>query len=221
MDDHANDGSRPEKDTAGGSRAQPGMTGYDRPELDTETVSIDETLLLFEAGRVPRNKRSIRRYCKERSMSCFKVDTEHGRQWMVDRESAEKYIIQLQQAHDLSQRTEPGTAGDSRLQPDTPGHVRPPGEAPETSEEVLFLRDQVGKKDEQIASLLERDRETNILIKNLQSMLIALTAPRSEREPSDPTGHDRQSTIYDVKHTPKPEEEGQEGQGPQEEPGGR
>ena len=51
-------------------------------------------------------------------MSCFKVDTKHGRKWMVDRVTAEKYIVQLQQALVLSQRTEPDVAGDSRAQPD-------------------------------------------------------------------------------------------------------
>ena len=92
MDESSNNEGRTEPGKAGDSRAQP----------DTVKVSVGEALLLFEEAGLPRNKRSIRRYCTEGSMSCFKVDTNHGRQWMVDRVSAEKYIVQLQQAHDLT-----------------------------------------------------------------------------------------------------------------------
>ncbi len=195
------------------SRAKPGKAGDSRLQPAPEKVSVGETLLLFEDAGLPRNKRSIRRYCKEGSMSCFKVDTDHGRQWMVDRVSAEKYIVQLQQAHDLSQRTKPGKAGDSRAKPALSGHVQPPTDPQKTSEEVLFLRDQITKKDEQIGALLERDRETNVLIKGLQNMLL-LTAPRSEGEPPDTDGHERQQkfTTYEVKTKPNPEEEGEGGQ---------
>jgi hypothetical protein len=44
-----------------------------------------------------------------------------------------------------------------------------------------FLREQMKVKDGQIASLLERDRETNILIRGLQEMLTPLLGgPRHE-----------------------------------------
>ena len=36
---------------------------------------------------------------------------------------------------------------------------------------IVFLRDQVGVKDTQIAALLERDKETNSLVRGLQTML--------------------------------------------------
>jgi len=212
MEDQSQDERRTATDTAGDSRAEPATAGHDRPGDDTEKVSIDAALLLFSDAGVPRNKRSIRRYCKDGSMTCFKVDTEHGRQWMVDRVSAEKYIVQLQQALDFSQRTKPDTAGDSRAEPGEAGYDRPPTEVPKTSEEVLFLRDQIGKKDEQIAAFLERDRETNILIKNLQGML-AIAAPKGGGEGPDSAGHDPQSTIYDVEHVSNDDAKEEEGQG--------
>ena len=44
-----------------------------------------------------------------------------------------------------------------------------------------FLREQIKVKDGQISSLLERDRETNILIRGLQEMLTPLlSGPRPE-----------------------------------------
>jgi hypothetical protein len=42
------------------------------------------------------------------------------------------------------------------------------------TEDKNFLRDQVKTKDEQIAALLERDRETNFLVQGLQKMLSPL-----------------------------------------------
>jgi SMC interacting uncharacterized protein involved in chromosome segregation len=44
-----------------------------------------------------------------------------------------------------------------------------------------FLRDQIKTKDVQISALLERDRETNILVGSLQKMLAPLLgSPRRE-----------------------------------------
>ncbi len=209
MDEKTKGELRTEVGTAGGSRAQPGIAGHSRPDPTTEKVSVGETLLLFEDAGLPRNRRSIRRYCTEGAMSCFKVDTDHGRQWMVDRQSAEKYIIQLQQAHKLSQRTEVGTAGGSRAQPGTAGYVRPPADHQKPSQEVEFLRDQIikkdtqlEKKDEQIQALLERDRETNHLIKGLQNLLM-LQAPSTNRKPG---------TAGDSREQPDTETEREGGQ---------
>lgn len=51
------------------------------------------------------------------------------------------------------------------------------------SEDRTFLRQQITTKDEQIAALLERDRETNILVRGLQQMLSPLLGqPRAERD---------------------------------------
>lgn len=49
-----------------------------------------------------------------------------------------------------------------------------------------FLRRQVAVKDEQIGALLERDRETNLLISGLQRLLAPLLAtPERAREHDD------------------------------------
>lgn len=49
--------------------------------------------------------------------------------------------------------------------------------------ENSFLREQVDRKDQQIASLLERDKETNFLVRGLQQMLSPLLGTGSR--PSD------------------------------------
>jgi hypothetical protein len=58
-------------------------------------------------------------------------------------------------------------------------------EADRLRDDVDFLRDQIKTKDGQIAALLERDRETNYLVRGLQHMLAPLlSSPRPERHDS-------------------------------------
>ena len=53
-------------------------------------------------------------------------------------------------------------------------------------DENTFLRDQIKTKDRQIDALLERDRETNFLVRGLQQMLTPLLGTRPHHEqPSD------------------------------------
>lgn len=51
-------------------------------------------------------------------------------------------------------------------------------------EDRQFDRDQIRTKDKQIESLLERDRETNYLIRGLQDMIPRLAGPRTPEPPS-------------------------------------
>ncbi|MEZ5844818.1 MAG: hypothetical protein R3D27_13935 [Hyphomicrobiaceae bacterium] len=52
-------------------------------------------------------------------------------------------------------------------------------------EDKAFLREQVQTKDVQIAALLERDRETNILVGSLQRMLAPLLGGRRDERHDD------------------------------------
>lgn len=132
---------------------------------------------MFAEAGVPRNPRSIRRYCERGDLECFTFDTEHGSKYMIDAESAEKYIKQLQQMRDV---TRPDTAGAVRHVPVASGHDQPPQSLPSNeSAMVEFLKAQVAKKDEHIDALLERDRETNYLIQGLQQMVLRLQAPEN------------------------------------------
>ena len=85
------------------------------------------------------------------------------------------------------------TSGDQERQAATEKSVSQPVAAPEeqTSSRYVerleseneFLRNQVTVKDEQIGALLERDRETNLLINGLQRMLgPLLSAPDRETD---------------------------------------
>lgn len=52
-------------------------------------------------------------------------------------------------------------------------------------EDRAFLRGQIATKDKQIEALLERDRETNILVRGLQQMLSPLLGPVRRDMPED------------------------------------
>lgn len=66
-----------------------------------------------------------------------------------------------------------------REQPRTAAYVQ------RLESENEFLRGQVGQKDKTIDALLERDRETNILVGRLQEMLSPLLG-RPDAKPSEP-----------------------------------
>lgn len=52
-------------------------------------------------------------------------------------------------------------------------------------EDRTFLREQIATKDKQIEALLERDRETNILVRGLQQMLSPLLGTPRREVPDD------------------------------------
>jgi hypothetical protein len=55
----------------------------------------------------------------------------------------------------------------------------------QAKEERSFYREQIDRKDKTIDSLLERDRETNILVRGLQEMLSPLLGPARHDPPPD------------------------------------
>ena len=62
-------------------------------------------------------------------------------------------------------------------------------EVEQAKDEREFLREQIDRKDKTIDSLIERDRETNILVRGLQEMLTPLLGgPRREPRVHD-AGH--------------------------------
>ena len=46
-----------------------------------------------------------------------------------------------------------------------------------------FLREQINRKDRTIEALIERDRETNFLVRGLQEMLTPLLPSRRQADP--------------------------------------
>ena len=167
----------------------------------------------FEAG-LPRNIRSLQRYCAAGRLDCIKEETMSGLAYFVDPDSVERAITQLAQLHGITDEVRHATIvhnmshhvvsdDQPRMVDDTPrpsaahrdndapnNQKRQSPSQPDVSlarleSENVFLRDQIGVKDTQIAALLERDKETNFLIRGLQTMRAPLLGSGETREPQE------------------------------------
>ena len=171
---------------------RPAETGQDRtlpevPELKREGwISTKEALPFFADAGVVRRERQIRRYCERGDIECVKLDSERHEKWLINPNSLPDWISQLLRAEtDKQPKARAVMSGQDRTLPDTSGRDR---------EEIIFLRDQVKKKDDQIDALLERDKETNILIHRLQDTVISLQPPLPDNKENPAT------PVYDIEN---------------------
>ncbi len=184
--------------------ARPGATQY--------SLSLDDVSHLFDEAGLPRNVRTLQRYCAAGRLDCIKEETATGLAYFVDPVSVERAIKQLAQLHGLTDEVRHGAT--SEEMPHTVAHDAEPSPTPDaprlsvadrdTGTEIIverpsapehdtsglvavlerenvglreqneFLRRQVDVKDTQIDALLERDKETNYIVRGLQTMLAPL-----------------------------------------------
>jgi hypothetical protein len=187
-----------------------------RPSATRYTLSLEETAVRFTEAGLPRNIRSLQRYCAAGRLDCIKEETVSGLAYFVDPDSVERAITQLAQLHGITDEVRHGATvhdvshhvvseDQPRMVDDTPrpSAANRDNDAPENQErqtppqpdvselvalikeENRFLRDQIGVKDTQIAALLERDKETNFLIRGLQTMLSPLLGLAERRDPPE------------------------------------
>jgi hypothetical protein len=178
------------------------------PDTDF-TLTIDDALERYARAGLPRTPRSVQRYCAKGHLDCRRIETAFGEKYLISPASVDKHIAYIEEVRpvatsrgmprqvattlapeNVDDRSEHGGA----TSPDLSRHVGTEHVARVESENV-FLRQQIGVKDEQIKDLTERARETNHLIAGLQRMLTPLLAradeqhdPRAkgETERSDP-----------------------------------
>ena len=186
--------------------------GPARPTATQYPLTLDEVSRLFDEAGLPRNVRTLQRYCAAGRLDCIKEETATGLAYFVDPVSVERAIKQLAQLHGLTDEVRHGATSENMPHPvaraaeplETPDTPRPSAAdrdkdaeifperqsapEPDTSgvvavlerenallrEQKDFYRNQVEVKDTQIAALLERDKETNYLVRGLQTMLAPL-----------------------------------------------
>jgi hypothetical protein len=181
------------------------------------TLSLEEVAERYARAGHPRTLRTLQRYCAGAHLDAQKIATTTGDKYLVTPQSVDRHIAQIVElsalqlvatSRDLSRPA--ATADDREDKPSAPSTPAATGDDTErqaatgttgSSVDVArlereverleddrdFLRDQIKVKDGQIASLLERDRETNILIRGLQEMLTPLLgAPRHQTPVQDP-----------------------------------
>jgi len=248
-------------------------------------IPIKDVLRFFREAGIPRDIRSLQRYCENGLLDGIKELTATGETWFVAEDSIEPAITQLKQMHTAKhahgggqtttgpqaqpvaspvvapekpvqsgpvhdgqgatpsdtdgpkqpEKVTPDRPADDDKRPDVSGHVAQlEKRLEEKDDEISFLRGEVATKNRQLAEASERDRETNILIQGLQSMVLQLTgndrpvvlaeyhAPRAARHDHDgnqsvannaSSDHDGRDTqlqkpsekpASDVRQTPPP-----------------
>jgi hypothetical protein len=149
------------------------------------TLTIEEAADRYSSAGHPRTIRALQKYCARGDLECQKAETAFGQRYMITPASVARHISQIEdvsQTHGREQtRTDAPIRSQQNSQFSDTGHTEIVREQPRSDAYVQrleseneFLRGQIGQKDKTIDALLERDRETNILVGRLQEMLTPL-----------------------------------------------
>mgnify|MGYP001214780110 FL=1 len=168
MDDSPNDTAR----QVAPQRDEPRQA----PPLDPAhfTMTVDDASARFAEAGLPRSLRSIQRYCQRGHLTCTTVDTEIAEMYLIDPESVERRIRELQQIEFVTRTT--GLSRQAAPSRDTSRHgatvrdVSRQEVAPEKIEayerrikelEEQAMHLEIDKRaKEQIINMLKDDRET-------------------------------------------------------------
>jgi hypothetical protein len=175
----------------------PVLSAQDRPEPDKQfSMTVEEASALYAQLGHPRNPRSVRRFCQHGKLLCVETQTDNfTKAYLIDPASVERHVREIEETYS---RSRPVETGQDRL---SPANDRPPIPSSTTKTDNRYVEllekvnaaqaDEIKIKNEQITALLERDRETNFIVRGLQTMLGPLLgAPVEKREPP-PTGEQR------------------------------
>jgi hypothetical protein len=174
------------------------------------TLTIDEALERYARAGLPRTPRSIQRYCAKGHLQCRLIETEFGEKYLIAPTSVDKHIAYIEEVRlaatspdmsrhaatgrDLSRQVATAVVAEENNN-EVSRHEAPTGTdkprqgatayVERLESENEFLRGQIGVKDKTIEALLERDRETNVLIAGIQKMLTPLLGrPDDQRSSS-------------------------------------
>jgi hypothetical protein len=163
------------------------------------TLSIEEAAERYEHAGHPRTPRSIQRYCAKGHLDCRRMETPFGEKFLITPTSVVKHIAYIEEVRPVATgRDLPRpVATDAAAEENHDDQRRGAPTGPDLSRQAAtdtrylerleadneFLRGQIAVKDTTIAALLERDRETNVLVNQLQRMLAPLLS-----RPIDPAG---------------------------------
>lgn len=180
---------------------------------DEYTLTIEEAASRYEHAGHPRTIRSIQRYCLRGHLDCLRQETTFGDRYLITPQSVARHIAQIEELTSLDKvatdrdqsrqvaTSTPGqeigdahaayepTSDDKQRQSTTatpglsPYAARLEREVEQAKDERDFLREQIDRKDKTIEALIERDRETNFLVRGLQEMLTPLLGSRRETPP--------------------------------------
>lgn len=168
----------------------------------TYTLSVRQAQALFDAAQLPRSIRSITRYCENARLDAVKIDGPAGPEWKISETSVTRAIDELKRVYSVSDTAghgEPRLAvADKEIKQET-SHpasdtVRqsPPmsdigrqgsddryveqleKRIEEKDQMIGILRGELVQRNDEIVRRNERERETNILIRGLQNLVLRL-----------------------------------------------
>ena len=172
-------------------------------------LSIDDALERYARAGLPRTPRSIQRYCAKGHLDCRRIETSFGEKYLISPASIDKHIAYIEEVRPVATgRDEPRQVAtdvapeQSQDEPrqDTPTSTdqpRPVATSRDSDARYVarleddnqFLRGQLGVKDKTIDALLERDRESNILVGQLQQLLAPLLSAPDRQSPKTGEAH--------------------------------
>ena len=196
----ATDGhSPPQSDIGGHSRTESATVGQ------LYTLDVHQAQALFDAEKLPRSLRSITRYCQTHRLDAVTIDGPNGPEWRISEASVTRAIDELKRVFSLSNTASHGhprlavaelenkdktTQTDlatSRTGSATDGQGNDGGRYVEQLEKRIeekddvigMLRGELAQRNDELIRRNERERETNILIRGLQNLVLRLQAPNA------------------------------------------
>ena len=148
-----------------------------RPDASRYVLTIDEAAQLFAEAGVPRVPRTITRFCQLGDLDCLRVETEKNYKYLIDRNSVEKRIKQLQQLvananksyQDKSRHVEPT----GETQPDMSRHDEQHRETEQPSDDEQYLRERVEELEDEIIDLKIDKQAREQVIKQMNTQMTA------------------------------------------------
>src|SRR5665213_1428820 len=168
-------------------RTSPVTTGQDRPESGTQfTLSVVQASDLYAKLGHPRNPRSVRRFCQQKTLNFIETDTLFfTKAYLIDPQSVERHV---QEIAEIRGTEEPVMTGLGRPEPadDQPAIATNSKSiqadiSADNSKYVQFLErayeaqaKEIEIKNRQIDAMLDRDKETNVLMRGFQTVMAPL-----------------------------------------------
>src|SRR5712692_10202415 len=141
------------------------------------TLTIEEAVERYARAGLPRTPRSVQRYCAKGHLECRRIETAFGEKYLISPASVDKHIAYIEEVRpvatgrDQSRRVATAVAAqkshDEQRQDTATSSDAEVRYVARLENDNEFLRGQLGVKDKTIDALLERDRESNILVGQL------------------------------------------------------
>jgi hypothetical protein len=165
---------------------------------DKYTLSIDDAIERYKGAGIPRTRRTVQRYCSNKTLDAHAFAIPYGEKYFITPESLERHIAYILEGeaamadHGETRRDAalgaPETSEVVTLSEHVQFEDRNAGSVVKGAdiiamlrEETTFLKDQITVKDEQlavkdrqIADQSERVRETNLLVASLHKLITPL-----------------------------------------------